>query len=246
VLPAVSFAEKQGTITNTERRVQLSTTALTPRANTRTDYEIIADLAALFGQEFARTPEAIFKEITDLTPSYAGLSYERIKDVGIQWPCPNAEHPGTKFLHKDKFVRGLGVLTPMTYKPPAEETDAEWNMVLSTGRILQHFHTGSMSRRSEILNALVAGGHVELHPADAEKHGIKDGDMVQITTRRGTIKTQAKIVERVAKGSIFVPFHFAEAAANVLTNDALDPVAKIPEYKVAAARIAKASDQEGQ
>ena len=246
VLPAVSFAEKQGTTTNTERRVQLSNVALTPRGITKTDYEIIADLAALFGQEFARTPEAIFREITDLTPSYAGLTYERIKNVGIQWPCPNAEHPGTKFLHKDKFVRGLGVLTPMTYKPPAEETDAEWDMVLSTGRILQHFHTGSMSRRSEILNALVSAGHVELHPVDAEKHGIKDGEMVQITTRRGSITTQAKIVDRVAVGSIFVPFHFAEAAANMLTNDALDPVAKIPEYKVAAARIARVSNQEGQ
>jgi formate dehydrogenase alpha subunit len=237
VLPGVSFAEKRGTWSNTERRVQLSDPALVPRGDVRQDYEIIADVAARFGHEFPRTPEGLFREIRDLTPSYAGLTYERIREVGIQWPCPAEDHPGTRFLHAGKFARGLALLSPLEYRPPAEEPCAEYDLVLSTGRILQHFHTGSMTRRSIILDTLVARGHVEIHPEDARKRGIADGDKVAVATRRGRIETAALLTERVARGSIFVPFHFAEAAANVLTNDALDPVAKIPEYKVCAARV---------
>jgi formate dehydrogenase major subunit len=172
-----------------------------------------------------------------LTPSYAGLTYERIRDVGIPWPCPNEDHPGTRVLHVGKFARGLALLTPIEYRPPAENPDGEYDLVMSTGRILQHFHTGSMTRRSVALDALVPAGHVELHPDEARKHGIATGDRVAVITRRGRIETSALVTERVAPGSIFVPFHFAEAAANMLTNDALDPVAKIPEYKVCAARI---------
>jgi len=237
VLPGVSFAEKLGTISNTERRVQLTQQAIRPTGNVRQDYEIIADVAARFGHEFPRTPEGLFQEIRDLTPAYAGLTYERIREVGIQWPCPNEDHPGTRFLHAGKFARGLALLSPLEYRPPAEEPCAEYDLVLSTGRILEHFHTGSMTRRSRLLDALVAAGHVELHPEDAARHGVNDGDKVAIATRRGRIETTAKLTERVARGSIFVPFHFAEAAANVLTNDALDPVAKIPEFKVCAARL---------
>jgi predicted molibdopterin-dependent oxidoreductase YjgC len=237
VLPGVSFAEKLGTISNTERRVQLTQPAITPSGNVRQDYEIIADLAARFGHEFPRTPEGLFREIRDLTPSYAGLTYERIRDVGIPWPCPNEDHPGTRVLHVGKFARGLALLTPIEYRPPAENPDGEYDLVMSTGRILQHFHTGSMTRRSVALDALVPAGHVELHPDEARKHGIATGDRVAVITRRGRIETSALVTERVAPGSIFVPFHFAEAAANMLTNDALDPVAKIPEYKVCAARI---------
>jgi len=237
VLPGVSFAEKQGTFTNTERRVQLLMPALKPRGNVRQDYEIIADLAAHFGHDFPRAPQDLFREIRDLTPSYAGITYERIREVGLIWPCPNEGHPGTPFLHKDRFSRGLALLTPLTYKPPAEEVDEEWNMVLSTGRLSEHYHTGSMTRRSAILDAIRSCGHVEIHPDDAGHQSIRDGDRVQVSTRRGSIETIALVTSRVAPGSIFVPFHFAEAAANVLTNDALDPVAKIPEYKVCSARI---------
>ena len=237
VLPGVSFAEKLGTISNTERRVQLSNPAIVPSGNVRQDYEIVADLAARFGHEFPRTPQGLFQEIRDLTPSYAGLTYDRIRDVGLQWPCPNEEHPGTRFLHAGKFARGLALLSAIEYRPPAEEPSADYDLVLSTGRIYEHFHTGSMTRRSSILDTLVKAGHVELHPEEARKHGIASGDRVAVATRRGRIETTALVTSRVAPGSIFVPFHFAEAAANALTNDALDPVAKIPEFKVCAARI---------
>lgn len=237
VLPGVSFAEKLGTISNTERRVQLSNPAIVPTGNVRQDYEIVADLAQRFGHEFPRTPQGLFQEIRDLTPSYSGLTYDRIRDVGIQWPCPNEEHPGTRFLHAGKFARGLALLTPLEYRPPAEEPGDDYDLVLSTGRIYEHFHTGSMTRRSSILDTLVKAGHVELHPEEARKHGIRSGDRVAVATRRGRIETTALVTSRVAPGSIFVPFHFAEAAANTLTNDALDPVAKIPEFKVCAARI---------
>lgn len=237
VLPGVTFAEKLGTITNTERRVQLSNPALEPTGNVRQDYEIIADVAARLGHTFPRTPEGLFGEIRDLTPSYAGITYDRIREVGIPWPCPNEGHPGTRFLHAGKFARGVALLAAIEYRPPAEEPDADYDLVLSTGRIYEHYHTGSMTRRSAILDAIVKTGHVELHPEEAKIHGIVSGDRVAIATRRGRIETTAMVTGRVARGSIFVPFHFAEAAANQLTNDALDPVAKIPEFKVCAARI---------
>jgi predicted molibdopterin-dependent oxidoreductase YjgC len=237
VLPGVSFAEKLGTVVNTERRVQLTLPAIEPWGDVRQDYEIIADVAARLGHEFPRTPEGLFQEIRDLTPAYAGLTYDRIREVGIQWPCPAEDHPGTRFLHAGKFARGLALLSPLEYRPPAEEPCDQYDLVMSTGRILEHFHTGSMTRRSRLLDALVAAGHVELHPEDAALKGIKNGDMVAVSTRRGRIETTAHLTERVARGSIFVPFHFAEAAANVLTNDALDPVAKIPEFKVCSARL---------
>ncbi len=241
VFPAVTFAEKSGTITNTERRVQYTQQAIEPHGDVRQDYEIIADLAERFGHHFPRTPEGLFKEIRDLTPSYAGITYDRIRDVGLSWPCPNEEHPGTRFLHKDKFARGLALLTPSAYRPPAEVPDAEFDLVLSTGRIAEHYHTGSMTRRAAVLDAIVSTGHVELNPQDAAAQNLGTGDQVEIATRRGRIVTTVLITERVRPGSIFVPFHFAEGPANLLTNDVLDPVAKIPEYKVCAARLRKVS-----
>ena len=237
VLPGVSFAEKHGTVTNTERRVQLTHQALRPKGDARQDYQIIADLAERFAVCFPRTPEGLFEEIRALTPSYAGITYERLQEAGLQWPCPSQEHPGTRFLHQGKFSRGLALLSPLTYRPPAEETDQEFDLVMSTGRLAEHYHTGSMTRRSAILDALVKAGYVEIHPDDARNAGVKGGDRVAVSTRRGRIETIARITDRVTPGSIFVPFHFAEAAANVLTNDVLDPVARIPEYKVCAARL---------
>ena len=237
VLPAVSFAEKRGTFTNTERRVLLSNQALRPPGEARQDFEIVADLAARFGHAFPRTPEELFAEIRALTPSYAGMTYDRISGTGLQWPCPSEDHPGTPILHRKEFTRGKGVLTPLTYKAPAEEPDSLWPMTLSTGRMMEHFHSGSMTRRAAVLDALVPGGVVEINPADAEKAGVKSGEKVRVVTRRGSIETFASVADRVKEGTLFVPFHFAEAAANELTNDVLDPRSKIPEYKVCAARL---------
>ena len=242
VLPGVSFAEKTGTFSNTERRVQLSRQAIRPTGNVRQDYEIIADLAELMGHKFPRTPQELFDEMRSLTPSYAGITYERLRTVGIHWPCPNEEHPGTRFLHQGKFSRGLAMLTPLQYKPSAELPDEEWDLVLSTGRLAEHYHTGSMTRRSLVLDAIVKTGYVQVHPEDAAAHSLSDGDLVAVATRRGRIETTVQITDSVARKSIFVPFHFAEAAANQLTNDVLDPVCKIPEYKVCAARLERLSE----
>lgn len=246
VFPAAAFAEKSGTITNTERRVQVSNKAFDPPQGARQDNEIIADLAKRLGaKRFPATVESLWKEIIELTPSYAGMTWDRLRECGLQWPCPTKDHPGTTFLHKDKFARGKALLTAMQYKAPAEEPDDLFPIRLSTGRMLQHFHTGSMTRRAKVLDNLVPFGQVEINPVDAAGYGVKTGDKVRVTTRRGSIVTFANVVERVSAGTAFVPFHFEEAAANRLTNNALDPVAAIPEFKVCAARIERATDMDG-
>lgn len=252
VLPGVSFAEKDGTFSNTERRVQLVRQAIAPLGNARQDWQIIADLGkrmgALRGMESAApyagwdytSPSAIMSEINALTPSYAGITYERLEQLGtLQWPVPNTEHPGTPFLHKDKFARGLGHFTPVAFKEPAELPDADYPLTLTTGRTMFHYHTGSMTRRSEKLDHEVPEGYVEISPEDAIQLGLGKSARVRVTSRRGMIETKVWITRRVPPGLVFIPFHFAEAAANVLTNPALDPVAKIPEYKVAAVRLEK-------
>jgi len=241
VLPACAFAEKTGTFSNTERRVQLSRAALNPPTGTKQDYEIIAEIAKRLGHEnFPATPESLFEEMRQLTPSYKGITYERLeKNCGLRWPCPTEEHPGTPILHIGKFSRGKGLLVALEYRPPNEETDKEYPLILTTGRILQHYHTGSMTRRSKVLNGIKPHGEVEINVADALSHNIVNGEMVKISSRRGVIEIMACVTNKVPKGTIFVPFHFAESPANILTNDALDPVAKIPEYKVCAAKIEK-------
>jgi len=160
--------------------------------------------------------------------------------VGIQWPCPNTEHPGTPILHVGKFTRGLGKFHAVEWLPPAEQPDEHYPYVLTTGRVLFHFHGGTMTRRSAGLNAIYPEGKVEIHPDDAAKLGMADGDMVKVTSRRGEVVAKAEVVDRVDPGVVFMTFHFAESAANLLTVAALDPVAKIPEYKVAAVRLEKA------
>lgn len=241
VLPAAAFAEKTGTYTNTERRVQLGRPGLKAPLGARQDYEIIADIAARLGcADFPRTPEALFQEMRDLTPSYKGITYARIdNECGVRWPCPSEDHPGTPILHIGKFSRGKGLLSALPYRAPAEEPDAEYPLRLTTGRLLQHFHTGTMSRRSKVLDTLVPCGEVEIHPADAERLGIRNREMIRVRTRRGAVETRALVTGRIAAGQLFMAFHFAEAAANRLTIDALDPIAKIPEYKVCAARLEK-------
>ena len=238
VLPARAFAEKDGAITATERRVQRMRAVLPGPGHSRLDWAILCDLARRMGYEMDYPDaSAIQDEIASLTPIYGGITYDRLGLDGLQWPCPDRDHPGTPFLHKGKFSRGKGKFHPVTFIPADELPDDEYPLILSTGRLLQHFHTGSMSRRSRVLDELVPHGEVEVHPNDAAKLGVRDGEMVRVTTRRGAVETHARVHERVAEGSIFMAFHFAEAPANRLTNDALDPVAKIPELKVCAARI---------
>ena len=186
-----------------------------------------------------RSAAQIMDEMAALTPIYGGMHHDRLVPDGLQWPCPNDEHPGTLFLHSGKFSRGLGRFHPVDFIPPAELPNEEYPFILSTGRILYHYHTGTMSRRVAALNAYVDEGYAEVHPEDAKRLGLEDGGWVSVRTRRGEITTRVLATERVALGSVFVPFHFAEAAANRLTNDALDPTAKIPEYKVAACQISK-------
>ena len=241
VLPAACFAEKDGTFTNTERRVQLVRKAVNPPGEAKADWEIICELAKRMGEDgfdYKNTAE-IMEEIRSLTPIYGGITHTRLENGGIMWPCPSLDHPGTLYLHKDGFTRGKGKFHALSYKPPAELPDDEYPFILTTGRSLYHFHTGTMTRKVEGLNVIKGEGEVEINPEDGERLGIKDGDMVWVVSRRGKVRARARITERSAKGVVFMNFHFYESCANFLTNPALDPVAKIPEYKVCAVSIRK-------
>lgn len=238
ILPAAGFAEKAGTYTNTERRVQLIRPALDPPGEARADWAIILDLANRLGANWHYDGAAdIFKEMATLTPSYAGMSHERLEDGGLQWPCPTPEHPGTPVLHIGKFTRGLGLFKALDYRPPAELPDEEYPFLLSTGRILYHWHGGTMTRRSPGLDTIAPEAEAEIHPADAARLGISTGDLVRVFSRRGSVVAAARITRRSSPGMVFMTFHYAEAAVNLLTIDAVDPIAKIPEYKVCAVNI---------
>jgi formate dehydrogenase alpha subunit len=242
VFAGVSVAEKDGTYTNTERRCMKVNKAIDPLGNTLDDWEIVSRLSTAMGQEMSyKDPEEIFNEMTSVTPSYGGMTYERLGLNGLQWPCPNAEHPGTQFLHKDQFTRGKGVFHAVKYLDPAEMPDDEYPYFLTTGRMFAHYHTGTMTRASRHLDTEQKTGYVEIHPEDAKTLAVKDGDTVKLSTRRGEIKAPARVSNKVKPGLLFVPFHFAESPANILTNSAFDPIAKIPEYKVCAAKIEKAA-----
>ena len=240
ILPGVSFAEKDGTFTNTERRVQRVRKAIEPVGNSRPDWQIICSLSSLLGCPM-NYPDAgaIQDEIKDVTPSYGGITYARLDGEGLQWPCPNLEHPGTKYLHKERFTRGKGLFSAIEYKPPAESRDGEFPFMLTTGRNFVHYHTGTLTRQSKSLDDEQKECYAEINPLDAQKYGISERDRIKVVSRRGAIETKPEITVRVPEGTLFIPFHFAEAAANTLTIDALDPVAKIPEYKVCAVRIEK-------
>ncbi len=243
VLPGVSFAEKDGTFTNTERRVQRVRKAVKPIGDSRPDWLITCQIGKRLGGkgfDFAH-PGEIMDEIASLTPIYGGISYQRLESGGLQWPCPTPEHPGTAILHTRQFTRGKGQFIPLAYKPPMELPDDEYPLILTTGRSLFHWHTGTLSRKVAGLNAFMGEGLVEINPEDAEALGISDGDMVKASSRRGEIKAKAQVTEVSPPGVVFMTFHFAESPANVLTNSASDPVAKIPEYKVCAVRIEKTS-----
>lgn len=238
VLPAASFAEKEGTFTNTERRVQRVRKILDAPGEAKADWEIISDISTKMGypMKYASAKD-IFDEVIKVTPSYAGITYERLENEGIQWPCPTADHPGTKFLHKDRFSRGLGLFSAIEYIPPAEWPDKEYPLFLSTGRVLYHYHTGTMTIRCKGPSERYPESLVEINPAEAEKLGISDGQMVKVTSRRGSVQAKAQITQKSVPGTIFMNFHFAEAAVNLLTNPALDPIGKIPELKVCAVKL---------
>jgi formate dehydrogenase alpha subunit len=241
VLPAVTFAEKEGTFSNTERRVARVRQAIPVLAGTKQDWQIVAEISNRMGYTMNyKNPQEIFEEIRTVTPSYAGLTYKRLDSGGIQWPCPTEDHPGTVFLHKDKFTRGLGAFFAIEHKDPAEMPDPEYPLYLTTGRLLYHYHTGTMSRKAKGLMEKAPECQVEISDLDAANYGIAAGDRVRVKTRRGEITVKAQISPKAVPGTIFVPFHYAEAAANRLTIAALDPVSKIPEYKVCAVQIEKA------
>lgn len=238
VLPSTCFAEKDGTFTNTERRVQRVRQAVTAPGQARNDWEITCEIGTRLGypMQYDDVSE-IMDEIATVSPIYGGISFDRIDQVGLQWPCPDATHPGTVYLHKDRFSRGLGKFHAVEFKAPAETPNKRFPFLLSTGRQLYQFHTGTMTRKSPVINQVSPTGYVEIHVDDAEKLGIVNGQMVEVTTRRGCVKTPAKVTTEIESGWLFMPFHFSEGPANMLTIDALDPIAKIPEYKVCAAQI---------
>ncbi|MRR54357.1 MAG: formate dehydrogenase subunit alpha [Deltaproteobacteria bacterium] len=238
VLPAASFAEKDGTFTNTERRVQLVRKAIEAPGKAKADWEILVEVMNRLGYaKTYRNVAEIMDEIATVTPQYGGISFARLESGGLQWPCPTADHPGTKFLHKGTFARGKGLFKPAEYIPSAELPDTDYPFILTTGRILYHYHTKTMTGKVDGLNNLFPGSFIEIHPAAAAKLGIKDGEKVKVTSRRGDILSTAKLTAKVEENVLFMPFHFADGAANRLTNKALDPVAKIPEFKVSAATV---------
>ena len=238
VLPSACFAEKDGTFTNTERKVQRLRKAVDAPGTAKTDWQILAELSTKMGYAMQyKSAEEIMTEINELTPSYAGITYERLEKEGIQWPCPNADHPGTKYLHRDKFTRGLGLFHDVAYIPPDELPDKEYPFILSTGRVLYHYHTGTMSRKAKGLTERFPESLVEVNPADAQKLGIEEGNSIKVTSRRGRVEAKATITERSPEGTVFMNFHFNEVAVNMLTNPALDPIGKIPEYKVCAVKV---------
>jgi predicted molibdopterin-dependent oxidoreductase YjgC len=237
-LPAACYAEKDGTFTNTERRVQRVRKAVEPPGQCRPDWQIIADLSCRLGHEVHYdSPQDIFDEMRALVPQYAGITYERIDEVGLQWPCPDESHPGTKFLHVGKFTRGKGLLQGIEYEAPAELCSDEYPILLTTGRMLYHYNI--MTRHSANLENLRPHELAQVNPIDAERLGLADGDVARVSSRRGSITTHVAVTDIVPPGVCFMTFHYKESPVNELTNSASDPVTKTAEFKVCAVRIEK-------
>jgi formate dehydrogenase alpha subunit len=241
VLPAASFAEKDGTFSNTERRVARVRQVIPPIGSAKPDWQIIAELSKRLGHPMPFTRAAdIFEEIRRVTPSYAGITYDRLEaEGGLQWPCPHPDHPGTVFLHRGQFSRGRGHFFGIDYREPAEMPDADYPLVLTTGRVLYQYHTGTMSRRAPGLVEKAPECRVEIAARDAATYDIAEGEQCRVKSRRGELVARALVSTKAVPGTIFIPFHYYEAAVNKLTIAALDPVAKIPEYKVCAVKIEK-------
>lgn len=251
-LPAVSWAEKEGTFTNTDRRVQRVRQALPPRGQSRPDWQIICDLAKRIEERLDRPgtaywdythPCEILEEVSSVVPDYAGINYSRIEKTGLQNPVWDDQHPGTPYLFSESFPRGRGKFHLLEYAPVIEGPDDEYPFILTTGRVLEHWHGGTMTRHSK-LDELYPEARMEVNPADASLAGIRDGQVVRVSSRRGTIVLRASVTEKTSAGVVFIPFHFAEAAANILTIDALDPQAKIPEFKACAVKLEPARDED--
>ncbi|MBV6402293.1 MAG: Formate dehydrogenase H [Anaerolineales bacterium] len=250
-LPATPFAEKDGTFSNTDRRVQRVRTAQPPRGDSRPDWKILCDLALRLESRLGVAtshwayshPEEILREVASLSKDYAGITYERIEKVGLIYPVPTLDHPGTPTLFKETFPRGKGKFIGVDYVPVKEPVDDEYPFILTTGRLLEHWHGGTMTRHSAI-DEVYPEARVEIHPADAEMHGIANNMPVRVTSRRGEVVARATVTEKTTVGVVFIPWHFHEAAANLLTNDALDPQAKIPEFKACAVQVFPARESE--
>jgi formate dehydrogenase alpha subunit len=250
-LPAVPFAEKDGTFSNTDRRVQRVRAAHPPRGDSRPDWQIICDLALRLESRLNRPtakwdyahPEEILREMASVNQDYAGITYERIEKTGIIYPVPDFSHPGTPTLFTEDFPRGRGKFIPLDYVPVMEEPDDEYPFIFTTGRVLEHWHGGTMTRNSA-LDEAYPEARLEIHPADAEIHGIQDGEAVRVSSRRGEVVLRATVTEKTSVGVVFTSFHFHEAAANLLTNDALDPQAKIPEFKACAVQVFPAREKD--
>lgn len=238
VLPAASFAEKDGTFTNTERRVQRVRKAVEPPGEAKEDLWIIIELSKRLGYKMQyESAEDVMREIGQAWPLMAGITYSRLEKNGIQWPCPSDKHHGTPYLFKEGFPIGKGRFSVVNYKPPAELPDDEYPFILSTGRQLFQYHTGTMTRKNPAIESIASKPYIEINPDDAKRLNISDGQMIKISSKRGSIKIAAKISKRPLHGMVFLPFHYKEAAANILTNDKGDPVCKIPELKVCAVKI---------
>jgi formate dehydrogenase major subunit len=241
VLPAASYLEKDGTYTNTDRRVQLGRKVLEPPGQAREDWRIVQEVANRVGLSMAYgSPREIFEELASVSPSLANLTYDNLGGTGKLYPNPDPEHSdGTVVLFEEAFNTddGRAHLVPAAWLPAKELPDEEYPFVLNTGRLLEHWHTGSMTRRSYALDALAPEAEAYLHPEDAAALGVGDGDFVRVRSRRGEIEIRARVSHRETRGSCFIPFHFREAAANVLTIDEIDPTGKIPEFKFCAVRV---------
>ncbi len=254
MLPAASFAEKDGTFANTERKVQRVRRAVPPPGSALDDLTIVNMISNRMqgdnqdGYQGSLDPiyhtvppfaSEIFDEITRCWIAMKGMSYERLEEQGLSWPCPEPDHPGTPILHVSGFPRGKGWLSAITWNGPKERPDDEYPLILSTGRVLYQYHTGTMTRRSPVLEDSAPSAYVEMHPEDAQSLGLEDNEVVRASSRRGTIQLPVRFTDRVQRGLVFIPFHYREAAANLLTNDALDPKCKIAEAKVCAIKIEK-------
>ena len=251
-LPATSWAEKEGTFTNTDRRVQRVRQAIPPRGQARPDWQIICDLAKRLEKRLGRPnsayweymhPEEVMLEMGKGVPDYAGIRYQRIENEGLQTPVLDENHPGTPFLFAKSFPRGRGKFHSLEYTPSAEQPDEEYPLILTTGRVLEHWHGGTLTRHSW-MDDLQPAAMLDINPADAARLGISQGQPVRVTSRRGSIVLRARLTEKSTPGVVFIPFFFAEAAANELTIDVVDPLAKIPEYKTCVVRVSTAEERE--
>jgi predicted molibdopterin-dependent oxidoreductase YjgC len=238
VLPAACFAEKNGTFTNTERKVQLVRKAVEPPGDAKQDLWIITELSKRFGYNMEYSSEdEVFEEFGSLWPAITGITYGRLQKGGIQWPCPTKDHPGTEFLYKAGFPRGKVSFTCVDYKSPQEMPDETYPFILTTGRNLFQYHGGSMTRRVGPIERHAGTPYMEINTDDAEALGIKNGEKVKVSSRRGSIEIETRTTWKIPSGTVFIPMHYKEASVNLLTTDALDPYAKTPEYKACAVRI---------